>query len=169
MADAARRRQERWGPPSGPAARAPRRMRGARHVPEDRAMTWTSTLSHPPAPAPEMLPRPVETDAVAFPRLPRALPHRSHRWRPLVTRGGPAAVCGGMRLRMFGLVLALSLALPGAEPSAELLDPLNPIDQLLMLGMLALMLPAVLVGTLAGYGRAGIAHSVAGRFRWGLM
>ena len=29
--------------------------------------------------------------------------------------------------------------------------------------------PAVLVGTLAGYGRAGIAHSVVGRVRWGLM
>ena len=55
-------------------------------------MTWTSTLSHPPAPAPEMLPRPVETDAVAFHRLPRALPHRSYWWRPLVTLAVSAAV-----------------------------------------------------------------------------
>ena len=132
-------------------------------------MTSTSTLSHPPAPAPGVLPRPAETDAVAFHRLPRALPHRSYWWRPLVTLAVSAAVYVVMLLQMFVVILVLSLALPGAEPSAELLDPLNPIDQLLMLGMLALMLPAVLVGTLAGYGRAGIAHSVAGRFRWGLM
>lgn len=106
--------------------------------------------------------------AVPFHRLARALPHRSRWWRPLVAVTVAGAVYLVMFLQLIVLGLVISTIVPGADPSAELSDPLNPMDQLLVLGLLALMLPAVLIGTLAGYGRAGIAHSVRGRFRWGL-
>lgn len=119
------------------------------------------TLGSPTAPPPG-------ASAVAFHRLARTLPHRSRWWRPLVAVTVAAAVYLVMFLQLVVLGLVISTIVPGADPSAELSDPLNPMDQLLMLGMLALMLPAVLIGTLAGYGRAGIAHSVRGRFRWGL-
>lgn len=69
---------------------------------------------------------------------------------------------------MVPLMLAGELWPPLAT-SIDIDDPLNPADQFLGLGMLALLIPAVLVGTLAGYGRAGIALSVTGRFRWGLL
>ena len=106
---------------------------------------------------------------VAFHRLPRAIPHRGYWWRPLVA----VAVAAVTYLAMFLLLIVVSLVTPAVWPgldiSAEMTDPLNPLDQFISLGMLALGLPAVLLGTLAGYGRAGIAHSVIGRFRWGLL
>ncbi|WP_083713633.1 CPBP family intramembrane glutamic endopeptidase [Brachybacterium sp. P6-10-X1] len=113
--------------------------------------------------------RPGAALPVAFHRLPRAIPHRGYWWRPLVA----VVVAAVAYLVMFLVLLVVSLvvpvAWPGLEISAEMTDPLNPLDQFISLGMLALMLPAVLLGTLAGYGRVGIAHSVIGRFRWGLL
>jgi membrane protease YdiL (CAAX protease family) len=106
--------------------------------------------------------------ALAFHRLPRALAHRSRWWRPLVTLAVAGAVLLAMGVQLILLVVAIGALVPGAAPSAEMTDPLNPIDNLFGLGLLALLIPAVLVGTLAGHGRAGIAHSVRGRFRWGL-
>lgn len=102
-------------------------------------------------------------------RLARALPHRSWWWRPLVTLAVAAFVFVVMNLQLIMPLLVLGELWPPAATSASLTDPLNPADQVGGLGMLALLIPAVLVGTLAGYGRAGIALSVTGRFRWGLL
>lgn len=113
--------------------------------------------SSPPAPA-----------AVPFHRLALAVPHRRYWWRPLVAVVTAAAVYLMLLVQLLVMGLVIWLIMPGAVPSEELSDPRNPMDQLLLLGMLALMLPAVLIGTLAGYGRVGIAHSVLGRFRWGM-
>jgi len=102
-------------------------------------------------------------------RLARALPHRSWWWRPLVTLVVAAFVFVVMNLQVIVPLLILGELWPPAATSSSLTDPLNPADQVGGLGMLALLIPAVLVGTLAGYGRAGIALSVTGRFRWGLL
>ena len=131
----------------------------------------SSSLTSPHAPVRTAVlpegPRP-GAPAVPFHRLARALPHRRWWWRSLVAVTVAGAAYLVMVLQLIVLGLVISAIVPGTDPSAELSDPLNPMDQLLMLGMLALMLPALLIGTLAGYGRAGIAHSVRGRFRWGL-
>jgi uncharacterized protein len=112
---------------------------------------------------------PALVDGAAFHRIPRTLPHRHHWFRPLVALGVSVVVYVMMMLQLGAPLLLLVLLRPELGPSATLMDPLNPMDQLLGLGMIALFLPAVLIGTLAGYGRAGIAHSVLGRFRWGLL
>ncbi|RCS83662.1 CPBP family intramembrane glutamic endopeptidase [Brachybacterium alimentarium] len=112
---------------------------------------------------------PTAADGFAYHRIPRALPHRRHWFRPLVAVGVSGAVYVVMLIQLLVPLLLVTLIWPGAGPSEMLTDPLNPTDQLLGLGMLALLLPAVLIGTLAGYGRAGIAHSVFGRFRWRLL
>lgn len=110
----------------------------------------------------------IET-AVPYHRLAR-LDRRSARWwTPLSTLG----VAVGLYVAMLGLLLIVSVIwalLPGMpRPSAWFDDPLNPLDWLIMLGPLAMMLPAVLLGVRWGGRRRGTIHSVAGRFRWGLM
>lgn len=73
-------------------------------------------------------------------------------------------------LALFTVAVLIAGEIWPAFGSTQMLsDPRNPADMLIMLGMLALLIPAVLIGTRAGYGRAGIAHSVRGRLRWGLM
>lgn len=107
--------------------------------------------------------------AQPYHRAARAIPHRRYWWRPLVTIVVAGVVWIIMNLQVVVPLLIVGEIWPAASTSASLMDPLNPADQLLGLGMLALLVPAVLVGTLAGYGRAGIALSVLGRFRWSLM
>ncbi|MGO1200693.1 MAG: lysostaphin resistance A-like protein [Dermabacteraceae bacterium] len=116
-------------------------------------------------------PRPVPSSAAPQPyhRIPRALRHRHHWWRPLVTLVVSAVVFVVMNVQVMTPLFLLGEIWPAAATSPSLTDPLTPADQVLGLGMLALLIPAVLIGTLAGYGRAGIALSVLGRFRWGLM
>lgn len=132
-------------------------------------------LKSPPAPPTAAAQRPVgprEPQAgplQTYHRGARAIPHRRYWWRPLVTLLVSAAVLVVMTLQLMTLLAVASVIWPSFAPSPSLTDPLNPVDQLTGLGMLALMVPAVLIGTLAGYGRAGIAFSVLGRFRWGLM
>ncbi|ASK65991.1 CPBP family intramembrane metalloprotease domain-containing protein [Brachybacterium avium] len=105
----------------------------------------------------------------AYHRAARVLWHRRYWWRPLVTLVVTAAVFVVMNFQVMVPLLIAGEIWPAAATSSSLTDPLNPADQFLGLGMLALLVPAVLVGTLAGYGRAGIALSVLGRFRWGLL
>lgn len=104
-----------------------------------------------------------------YSRAALGIPHRRYWWRPLVTLVVAALVFVVMNVQMMLPLLLASVVIPSFAPSPSLMDPLNPLDQILGLGMLALLIPAVLVGSLAGYGRAGIALSVLGRFRWGLM
>lgn len=105
----------------------------------------------------------------SYPRLARAIPHRRYWWRPLVAVAVAGAVYVIMTLQLMVPLLVAGVFWPPLAPSDSMLDPLNAMDQIFGLGSLALLVPAVLVGTLAGYGRAGIAHSVLGRFRWGLL
>lgn len=111
-------------------------------------------------------------------RLPyHRLAHRSSRtaqwWRPLATLGVSlglyvAALIPLVTVAVVYAVLGMSLpGLPG--PSDDLADPLNPFDWVFTLGLLALMIPAVILGTRWGGGRRGSVHSVVGRFRWGLL
>jgi uncharacterized protein len=117
-------------------------------------------------------PRPLPNTGLPYHRLTR-LEHRTSRWwRPLLT----LAVAGALflALSLLGAVaLALgSLALPWLPEPSDLdefvLD--NPTDMLLTFGLLALMIPAVLLGARWGGGGASrILHSVAGRLRWSMM
>jgi len=107
--------------------------------------------------------------AVPYHRL-ALLDQRSARWwTPLSTLGVASGLYAAMLavLLVVGLIWAFAPGLP--MPSTFLDDPLNPIDWLLTLGLLAIMLPAVLLGVRWGGRRRGTIHSVAGRFRWGLM
>ncbi|MGP9845374.1 lysostaphin resistance A-like protein [Brachybacterium sp. 107] len=114
-------------------------------------------------------PLPRTTPSQPYHRIARAIPHRGYWWRPLVTTAVAAFVWIAMNLQVMVPLMILGELWPAASTSPSLMDPLNPADQVLGLGMLALLVPAVLVGSLAGYGRAGIVLSVMGRFRWGLL
>lgn len=140
-------------PPSPPAVAGMLRSPGA---------LMPATSPHVPSGRDHRLSQP-------YHRAARAIPHRRYWWRPLVALVVSAAVFLVMNLQLLLVLVVVSLIWPAFTPSATLMDPLNPLDQTFGLGMLALLIPAVLVGTLAGYGRAGIALSVLGRFRWGLL
>lgn len=140
-------------------------MRG--RTPRTEARDMTITLTSASTSSSALTPEPVPFHRVAHARGARRL------WfRPLV-----ALVVSALAYVLFGLLLVLATALvagvapQGAvlEPSASWADPLNPMDQVLGLGSLALMIPAVLIGTRVAYGRAGLASSVLGRLRWGLL
>ncbi|MFC7455972.1 CPBP family intramembrane glutamic endopeptidase [Brachybacterium sp. GCM10030267] len=122
-----------------------------------------------PSPVPSAASDPAVSEQVAFHRLPRVVRHRRYWWRPLLALLVTAASFAAMGLLLAVPVVAVSLIWPGAAPSEMISDPLNPMDQVLGLGALALLIPAVLLGTRVAYGRFGIAHSVLGRFRWGLL
>lgn len=117
-----------------------------------------------PATAP---PRPPSSGE--YHRLPRLAGHRSWWWRPVVALlvfGASYALV--LILLMVPLVI-LGVLVPALAPSLELSDARNPMDMLLTLGMVALMIPATLIASLAAYGRVGLTHSIAGRIRWRLM
>lgn len=109
------------------------------------------------------------TEPAAFHRLPHTLGKRSTWWRPLVACAVAAVAFPIMFALLMIAVLVVSVIWPALAPSESLMDPLNPVDQFTGLAMLALLIPAVLIGCRIGFGRAGIAHSVLGRFRWGLL
>lgn len=109
------------------------------------------------------------TPSQPYHRAARAIPHRRYWWRPLVTIAVAGFVWIVMNLQVMVPLMVLGEFWPAAATSPSLMDPLNPADQVLGLGMLALLVPAVLIGSLAGYGRAGFVLSVLGRFRWGLL
>lgn len=104
-------------------------------------------------------------------RLMRQTPASSRWWRPLAVLG----VAVGLYIAM--LIPALVLWIVGEAgtlgtalmPTPDLLDPTNPMDILLGLGLIALMLPAALLATRWAGRAPGILHSVRGRLRWGLL
>jgi membrane protease YdiL (CAAX protease family) len=71
-------------------------------------------------------------------------------------------------LVIVGMVIA-SFAVPGWRMSDTLEDPTNPADLLFLLGSLAVLIPAVVLGMRWGGGMRGTIHSVAGRVRWRMM
>lgn len=136
----------------------------------------TTDNEMPAGPAAERLTRGMtETTIAALPyhRLAHQASRTAQWWRPLATLGLSlglyiAALIPLLTVAVVYAVLGLSLpGLPG--PSDDLADPLNPVDWVFTLGLLALMIPAVILGTRWGGGRRGSVHSVVGRFRWGLL
>lgn len=53
--------------------------------------------------------------------------------------------------------------------SEEFTDPTRPLDMVVMLGLVALMLPAAVLGSRWGGGAPGIIHSTSRRIRWELI
>lgn len=53
--------------------------------------------------------------------------------------------------------------------SEELDDPTNPFDLLFLLGSIAVILPAVILGSRWGGGMRGLIHSIAGHVRWKML
>ncbi len=140
---------------------------------------WPVTATDSEAPA-----VPVEeqslrgSDGLVVTPLPyHRLAHQAARtaqwWRPFATLGVSLGlyIASLIPLVTVAVVYAvLGMSLPGLPgPSEDLADPLNPFDWVFTLGLLALMIPAVILGTRWGGGRRGSVHSVVGRFRWGLL
>lgn len=140
-------------------------MRG--RTPRTEARDMTITLTSASTSSSALTPEPVPFHRVAHARGARRL------WfRPLVALAVSAlayVLLGPLLLLATSLVAGVAPPEAVLEPSAGWADPLNPMDQVLGLGSLALMIPAVLIGTRVAYGRAGPASSVLGRMRWGLL
>ncbi|MEZ5086292.1 MAG: CPBP family glutamic-type intramembrane protease [Tessaracoccus sp.] len=123
----------------------------------------------------------VEASALPVPGLPAEKPLPYHRlmrqnprsarwWRPLTALAVTVGMYVVFALPM--LVFAVFMELvgaPGWKPSATWTDPTNPTDYVLGLGLLALMIPAAMLGMRWGGGARGIVHSVTSRIRWGLL
>ena len=109
--------------------------------------------------------------ALPYHRLTR-LEHRTSRWwRPPATVAVACAVFAVLSLLGIMALALASLFVPWLPEPSDLgglaLD--NPTDMLLTFGILALMIPAVLLGARWGGGRSRILHSVAGRLRLPMM
>ncbi|WP_434995220.1 CPBP family intramembrane glutamic endopeptidase [Arthrobacter sp. Ld5] len=109
-------------------------------------------------------------------RLARSYP--SYRWwRPLLTLAVAAVTYGLLLLALVVAALiasaidpALGAGIDAAMDPSALLDMNNPVAALLTLLMLAIGLPAALVGVrIGGWRPAGSVSSARGRLRWGLL
>lgn len=147
-------------------------------------MTETTTAPTRPAPSRPAPSRPVTPGApvegapLAYHRLAHLEVRTSRWWRPLASLGAGVGLLLGLVVVAFlaALVVVLVSELaPGAvvwpdalTPSPELDDPRNPVDLLLSLGLIAVLLPVVVLALRWGGGQRGTVHSVAGRFRWAM-
>lgn len=102
-------------------------------------------------------------------RLPTLMRHRRRWWRPVAAVAVFAASYAVMLILLMLPLVILGELVPALAATTEFSDAHNPVDMLIMLGMIALMMPATLLASRVAYGRAGIAHSIVGRIRWGLM
>ncbi len=135
------------------------------------APTTTAVTSVPAVTAGQVVQR---SAPLAYHRLAHLDASTARWWRPFATLGVAAGLV--LALTVLGLTIALvvvfaseSGSFPAAlTPSAELADPRNPVDLLLGLGLLALLIPVVVLGLHWGGGQRGTVHSVTGRFRWGM-
>ena len=109
---------------------------------------------------------------LAYHRLAHLDPRTARWWRPFTTLGVAAGLL--LALAVLGLAAGLVMvmvselaSIPAAlTPSVNLENPRNPVDLLLGLGLIALLMPVVVLGLRWGGGQRGTVHSVAGRFRW---
>ncbi|MFT4230929.1 MAG: CPBP family intramembrane metalloprotease [Microbacterium sp.] len=118
-----------------------------------------------PPPVPAMPAAP----PLPYHRLNRMQPRSSRWWRPVAAILVSVGLYGVLAVA-FAMSLAISREVGGAtlaSPNAD--DPTNPFDWLVGLGMIALMIPAVILGMRWGGGARGTIHSVRGRIRWGLL
>ncbi|MFC7403293.1 CPBP family intramembrane glutamic endopeptidase [Citricoccus sp. GCM10030269] len=103
-------------------------------------------------------------------------PPRYRWWRPLLALVTTAGVWAAMVLALMVVLGIAAVVDPGLgvavdealAPDAPM-DLHQPVTALLALGMIAIALPAVLIGVRVGGWRAGLVSSVAGRFRWRLL
>lgn len=139
---------------------------------EPQAFSVHPSAEAPPIPAAravsaaEPAPRPLP-----YHRLLRRSPRSARWWRPLCALLVAAGmwVAGFIPLLILGIVAATGIFGTAWIPTEELTDPSNPMDLLLLLGSIAVMLPAALLGMRWGGGAGGALHSVQSRVRWGLM
>lgn len=112
----------------------------------------------PPAPLP-------------YHRLMRLAPASARWWRPFAVLGVCVGLYVAMAIPPLVLWVVAEAGTLGAAltPTTDLLDPTNPMDILLGLGLIALMLPAALLGVRWGGRAPGILHSVRRGVRWGLL
>jgi membrane protease YdiL (CAAX protease family) len=102
--------------------------------------------------------------------MPRGDDRTARWWLPLSTLGVAAGLYVAMLVVAFLVALVGVFVLPASwAPSEMLEDPRNPMDLLLMLGLIVLMLPAAILGSRWGGGMPGVIHSIAGRIRWRLL
>ncbi|MFT3943397.1 MAG: CPBP family intramembrane metalloprotease [Ancrocorticia sp.] len=108
-------------------------------------------------------------------QLMRATPRSAKWWRPLAAVGVMLAVYVALLLLVlvFFAVLVIFTEVGAVEPqwlpTEDLLDPSNPMDLMFLLGFLALMIPAALLGMRWGGKAKGTLHSINMRVRWDLM
>lgn len=103
-------------------------------------------------------------------RLSRGHLGTARWWRPLSTLGVAAGLYLAASLAVIVCSVVAVFIVPEAWAPSEMLDdPRNPTDMLVGLGMIALMLPAAVLGSRWGGGLGGAIHSVAGRVRWRML
>lgn len=106
----------------------------------------------------------------AYHRLSHLDAGTSRWWRPLSTVGVAVGLYIAMLVVVFIFaVLAMLIGPASWAPSEMLTDPRNPADMLIGLGLIALMIPASVLGARWGGGTRGTIHSVAGRVRWRML
>lgn len=108
---------------------------------------------------------------LVYHRLAHLQPRTARWWRPLATLGVVVGLAIGV---MVAAVIATLVAegLNAQSPSvldSDVFDPRSLAAVLTTFGMLALLLPVVLLGVRWGGGRKGTIHSVVGRVRWRLI
>lgn len=104
-------------------------------------------------------------------RLMRHSPRSRTWWRPILATLTTAGLYVAFVLPLFVFWFFAEEGAFGESwrPTAELTDASNPMDLLLLLGLIVMMLPAVLLGMRWGGRAPGILHSVRGRVRWGMI
>lgn len=113
----------------------------------------------------------------ARPHLPlpyHRLAHRSPKsarwWRPFAVFGTAAGFYAAVLFVLLIVSVFIAVIAPGKwGPSMNLDDPTNPMDLLVMLGLIAMALPAVVLASRWSGGMPGAIHSIAGRVRWRLL
>lgn len=123
------------------------------------------TTSSLPGPAPALTP------ALAYHRLMRRQPSSACWWRPLigVVVGAGLYVAAVLAVMIAWLIAEESIPAVQWRPTEDLLDPRNPMDLLIGLGVVALLLPAAVLGLRWGGKARGTLHSVRLRVRWRLL
>lgn len=113
-------------------------------------------------------PRPTDS-ALPFHRLAHRSPRTARWWRPLAAVGVAAGLYGVAAGALILFLAVIAVVVPGVGMPSEVSDPRNPMDVFLLLGLLALGVPAVVLGSRWGGGLRGAIHSVVGRIRWRMM
>ena len=107
--------------------------------------------------------------------LAREMDTSSRWWRPLTSIALSFALYSGGVVVLISLILATAAIaehLGGGvawSTTEEFTDPTRPLDMVAMLGLVALMLPAAVLGSRWGGRAPGIIHSTSRRIRWRLI